>query len=257
MFDVFQNDRSSNRPWRRRDTLAASVGVHGLLLLGAANVPVGTGPGPGSLLEETVTFLEVLARQQSPAVVAGGPVVPAGPGPGPAEAAGHPPPARTAGAGAPEPARVALPSLTPSLEVAGGFLPAGAGDLPLKLAAGTAGGSGDRSDGGVGSPVDVTLLAERPVIRNRREMERVWRDLYPGTLRHASVEGETVVSFVIGTDGRVDPVTIRLIRASHSQFGPPSVKGARKLRFRPARLGGQAVRVRVELPILWRLQELA
>lgn len=251
MFEVFLDDTRGAPLWRRKESLALSAGLHALLLVGAAYAPVRSAVVAGvSPTREIVTFLEVLARQDAPDAPAADPGTPA------AVQAGAARPARprptiweAAGAGR-EP--VELPDLAARVGIAASFQAPGA-DGPPELSTGPARTPG----GGVEEAVDASLVSEQPVLQNKLEVEQVLKRLYPRRLNHRNIQGDAVVSFVIDTDGRVDPLSVRIVSTTHPGFAEATVEGAKRLRFRPARLGGRTVRVRAELPIRWRLEGYA
>jgi len=59
------------------------------------------------------------------------------------------------------------------------------------------------------------------------------------------------VSFVIDTLGRVEPGTLRVLRSPHAMFEAPAREAVLGCRFRPGRLQGRAVRVPVQLPVVF------
>ncbi len=65
---------------------------------------------------------------------------------------------------------------------------------------------------------------------------------YPGVLRLAGVEGRVTLEFVVGTDGRVEGSSIRVMATTNADFDAPSIEAVRGSRFRPARIGGRPVR---------------
>ncbi len=76
---------------------------------------------------------------------------------------------------------------------------------------------------------------------------------YPDLLRQAGIDGRVVLEFVIDTLGRTEPGSIRVLFSSNPLFDQPSREAVAASAFRPARLGGRAVRVRVQLPIEFRV----
>jgi protein TonB len=76
---------------------------------------------------------------------------------------------------------------------------------------------------------------------------------YPDMLRQAGIDGEVVIECVIDTLGRVEPGTIRVASSTHVLFEQPAREALAASIFRPARLDGRAVRVRVQLPIAFRM----
>jgi TonB family protein len=72
---------------------------------------------------------------------------------------------------------------------------------------------------------------------------------YPPALRNAGESGRVIVRFMVDEEGRVRDA--RVLRTSHRAFDAPTLAAVRHLRFRPARLNGQPVRVWVEQAIDW------
>jgi outer membrane biosynthesis protein TonB len=103
-----------------------------------------------------------------------------------------------------------------------------------------------------GAPVvDVEALAEPPQMVNRREIAQVLGRLYPYRFRQTDTRGEVVMLFIIGTDGRAEMDSVRILSATHPGFVEPTLKGLERMRFRPAALNGVPVRVRATLPVTW------
>ncbi|HEX8392044.1 MAG TPA: TonB family protein [Longimicrobium sp.] len=100
--------------------------------------------------------------------------------------------------------------------------------------------------------VSVDMVEERPVL-DRGGLGRALERNYPTLLRDAGVSGRVVLEVVVDESGRVRPNSARVIEASHPQFGEASIRAAERFRFRPAKIGGVAVPVRVTVPIVWSL----
>ena len=76
---------------------------------------------------------------------------------------------------------------------------------------------------------------------------------YPAMLRSAQVEGTVLASFVVGTDGRVDTSTFRVLRSDHDLFANSVKQALGRLRYSAARVGGQPVRQLVQQPFAFRI----
>ena len=72
---------------------------------------------------------------------------------------------------------------------------------------------------------------------------------YPAILQQAGVEGRVLVEAVIDTMGRAERGSIRFISSSHQLFEGPAREAVQSCRYRPGRISGRAVRVRVQVPI--------
>jgi len=69
---------------------------------------------------------------------------------------------------------------------------------------------------------------------------------YPRTLLDRGIEGSAAVRFVVDTDGVVDTLTYRVLRATHPDFATAVRVALKGMRFRPAIRGGDKVRQLVE-----------
>ena len=76
---------------------------------------------------------------------------------------------------------------------------------------------------------------------------------YPSLLEHAGVEGEVVLEVVIGTDGRPEAETLRVIASSRPEFVAPASDVVLGALFEAGRVHGSAVRVVVRLPVVFRI----
>jgi TonB family protein len=72
---------------------------------------------------------------------------------------------------------------------------------------------------------------------------------YPRMLRRAGIQGRVVVEVVIDTLGRVEPGSPRVVSSPNPAFNEPALNAVREAVFRPARVHGRAVRVRMRAPI--------
>jgi RNA polymerase sigma factor (sigma-70 family) len=88
---------------------------------------------------------------------------------------------------------------------------------------------------------DAGALDRQPVAQ-RRVPPR-----YPAGLSQAGVEGEAVVSFVVGADGAVRDV--RVVRATQPDFGAAAMEALKQWRFQPGLKGGAPVNARVSMPM--------
>jgi protein TonB len=81
------------------------------------------------------------------------------------------------------------------------------------------------------------------------------RPRYPEQLRAAGVTGRVVVRLVVDTLGRIEPATIVIRESSHDLFTHAVRAVLPGLRFIPAEAGGRKVRMLIELPFDFRLDE--
>jgi protein TonB len=103
------------------------------------------------------------------------------------------------------------------------------------LLAGTAPGSG--------GPIDVALVEAPPVMLAGPV------PAYPDLLRQAGVHGRVVLEAGVDAAGHVEPGSVVVVASAHPAFVAPAQQALLASLFRPARMGGVAVRVRVRLAI--------
>lgn len=98
--------------------------------------------------------------------------------------------------------------------------------------------------------VTEDMVEERPEL-DRGGLGRLLERNYPQRMRDAGMTGRVVLEVIVDEDGRVRPNSARVVETSHPQFGDAAIRASERFRFRPARIGGVAVPVRVTIPILW------
>ena len=77
---------------------------------------------------------------------------------------------------------------------------------------------------------------------------------YPAALRQRGVEGDVLLEFVVTTEGKVDPSTIEVIQATHDEFRSPAERSIRGTAYRPGRVNGNVVAVRVQQTVAFQLE---
>ncbi len=90
---------------------------------------------------------------------------------------------------------------------------------------------------------DESLIEELP----RRVGGAVPR--YPPMLMAAKIPGQATVECIVDTLGRVEPGSIRSVRATHALFAQAAAEAVATWEFRPGRIAGRPVRARVNLPV--------
>jgi TonB family protein len=76
---------------------------------------------------------------------------------------------------------------------------------------------------------------------------------YPALLRSAQIEGTVLASFVVDTDGRVDPATFKVLKSDHELFSNAVRNALARMHYEPGRLDGRAVRQLVQQPFVFAL----
>ncbi len=101
---------------------------------------------------------------------------------------------------------------------------------------------------GDGSPIESSLADEPPVMLAGPAAA------YPDLLRQAGIQGRVVLEAVIDTLGHVEPGSVVVAERAHPAFVASAQRSLVASLFRPARVMGHAVRVRVRLPFDFVLQ---
>lgn len=100
--------------------------------------------------------------------------------------------------------------------------------------------------------VALALLAacggERPPLENPEPLFDEVPVQYPLDLWDQGVEGQTLLRVRITEEGTVDSVEVRR-SSGQAAFDSAAVRGARSLRFQPARRGEEPVRVWAQVPV--------
>lgn len=100
-----------------------------------------------------------------------------------------------------------------------------------------------------GGPLDLARVEEPPVMLAGPV------PTYPELLRQAGIQGRVVLEAVVDTAGRVDPASLRVVASAHPGFVAPAQQALAATLFRPGRMHGRPVPVRVRLPIDFVLRE--
>ncbi|HWK89493.1 MAG TPA: TonB family protein [Longimicrobium sp.] len=100
---------------------------------------------------------------------------------------------------------------------------------------------------------DLSAVEEMPRLTNTQELIRALERNYPPLARDAGLEATVTVRFRVMEDGRVDAESINIVDSTSEQFNEPTRRAVARLRFRPAKVGNQAVKVWVDQPIRWTL----
>ena len=99
-----------------------------------------------------------------------------------------------------------------------------------------------------GAPLDARYVEEVPALLTHPVPR------YPEMLRQAGLEGRVLVEAVIDSTGRVEPASLRTTASPHALFGEEARAVVLGSRYRPARVGGRAVRVRIVVPVTFGLR---
>jgi protein TonB len=85
----------------------------------------------------------------------------------------------------------------------------------------------------------------------RDGLARTLERYYPPVLASSRVAGHVVVELIVDVDGGVRPGSARAVEATHPALADAALRAVERFRFRPARMAGVPVPVRVTIPINW------
>jgi periplasmic protein TonB len=229
----------SNAPrQQRRGSTVASIAIH-TLIIGGAVVTTASANGPASTTRFVTDTVIYISRRPEPR-------------------ASHPTGASNRTISRRPPSAPTIPNWTfnpkwrpspPSIELnvgrmlRGDTIPTG-GAIRVGIPLG-----GEAAEAAGGEPATAATV-ERPAVLRAPPRPR-----YPDQLRVAGVMGRVVVQLVVDTAGRVEPGSVVIRESSHELFSQAVRAVLPSLRFTPAEVGGRRVRMLVELPFEFRLNE--
>ncbi len=94
----------------------------------------------------------------------------------------------------------------------------------------------------------------RPSLASVSNFQRIVSESYPDDLRRRRMGGIAEVSFVVDATGKVEPSSVEVIDATQPAFGEAAKRALLITGFRPGKVSGSAVRTKVSLPIVYRVQ---
>jgi protein TonB len=114
-------------------------------------------------------------------------------------------------------------------------------------------GGSSRGVAGGASHDDGSAYSDNQVEREVQRLPGSPAPRYPESLRSAGVSGEVLLRFIVGTNGRVEPGSIEVVSTPHQAFVDAVRTALLATRFRPAEVGGHAVRQLVEQSFSFKL----
>ena len=96
---------------------------------------------------------------------------------------------------------------------------------------------------GDGGPLDASLVDQLPMMLAGPVPP------YPDLLRQAGIHGRVVLEAVVDTAGHLEPGSVVVVASAHPAFVAPAQQALLASLFRPARMRGVPVRVRVRIAI--------
>jgi protein TonB len=99
------------------------------------------------------------------------------------------------------------------------------------------------------------MVEAKPELANGGEVSRLFERFYPRMLADQGVAGRVMLELIVEADGRVRPGSVRVVSATNPQFSDATMRIVERFRFRPARVGDDAVPVMVTIPIDWKPEQ--
>jgi protein TonB len=140
------------------------------------------------------------------------------------------------------PAPLAEPEAAEDAGVDGGVEGGVEGGVPGGVMGGVVGGTGA---GGGGEPLRVGGDVKAPVLQSRIEPQ------YPEAARKARMEGVVILEAIITAEGSVEDV--RVLKSVNPLLDASAVRAVQQWKYKPATLGGRAVRVYLTVTVTFRL----
>ena len=112
---------------------------------------------------------------------------------------------------------------------------------------GAAGGTAKGVAGGTAPPTDQAYF-EFQVEKTVAAAPGSCKPQYPDMLRSAGVSGQVLAQFIVGTDGRIEKNSFKVLKSDNDQFTSAVRRSLDCQRFLPAETGGRKVRMVVQQP---------
>jgi len=120
----------------------------------------------------------------------------------------------------------------------------------------TPGGQQASADSAVAEPAlayELSAVDVLPELLNREDASRLMQHLYPREQKRRHETAAVIVRMIVRPDGTADSTHLSVENEPQPGFDDVAVRVARAMRFKPARLNGEAVPVWVTLPIVFNL----
>jgi protein TonB len=94
----------------------------------------------------------------------------------------------------------------------------------------------------------------KPSLASVATFQRLVSEGYPEDLKRRRMGGIAEVTFVVDASGKVEPSSVEIVDATQPAFGEAAKKALLQVDFKPGKVSGSAVRTKVSLPIVYRMQ---
>jgi protein TonB len=123
---------------------------------------------------------------------------------------------------------------------------------------GEKGGTATGKEGGTGEGEGTKVASDKPYFEYQVEVpvepiSSTIHPKYPESLRSSNVQGQVVAQFVVNENGRVETGTFKVLNSDNPAFTEAVREALSSMRFRPAKIGNQAVSQFVQQPFVFKL----
>ncbi len=94
----------------------------------------------------------------------------------------------------------------------------------------------------------------KPSLASIQTFQRVVSDSYPEDMKRRRMGGIAEITFIVDANGKVEPGSVEIVDATQPAFGEAAKKAVIEAGFKPGKVSGTAVRTKVSLPIVYRVQ---
>ena len=100
----------------------------------------------------------------------------------------------------------------------------------------------------------LTEVETKPSLASVSNFQRLVSEGYPEDLRRRRMGGIAEIAFIVDAAGKVEPSSVEIVDATQPAFGEAAKRVLLMTGFRPGKVSGNAVRTKVSLPIVYRVQ---
>lgn len=151
-------------------------------------------------------------------------------------------------------APIAIPTEIPEIDITAKIVDEkdfGRSGVAAGLPNGVEGGLGDGSGVGSGSPKSG-IYSEDQVEEVAVAIGKIV-PVYPEAMRAAGIEGQVLAQFVVNEQGRADPKSFKIVTSANPMFDLAVRNALPRMRFKPAKVGGKAVKQLVQQSFQFKL----
>ncbi len=105
-----------------------------------------------------------------------------------------------------------------------------------------------------GKTYTLAEVETKPSLASLVSFQRLVSDGYPEDLKRRRMGGIAEISFVVDASGKVEASSVEIVDATQPAFGEAAKSAILLTGFKPGKVSGSAVRTKVSLPIVYKVQ---